>query len=112
MKFEGIIAPVITPFHKDYSIDEAGYGAMLEHLIAQGVDAVVIGGTTGENYALAPTERVRQFAFGNEVIDGRLPWIAGVNDIRTEDVCALSVAARSNGASALLLGGSALLPAQ
>jgi len=104
MKFEGIIVPVITPFGKDFCVDEIAWAAMLEHTMAQGVDAIVIGGTTGENYALTAAERLRQFAYGQEVIADRVPWIAGVNDIRTEDVCAYATAARANGASALLLG--------
>lgn len=103
MKFEGIYAPVITPMNEDYSVDEAGYAEMIEHLIGQGIHGLVIGGTTGENYALTKEERMRQFTYANEVIAGRIPWIAGVNDIRTEDVCEYAVAARESGASSLLL---------
>ncbi|WP_372807372.1 dihydrodipicolinate synthase family protein [Pontiella sp.] len=103
MQFKGIYTPVITPFHDDLSIDEKGYAQIIENQIALGTHAVVIGGTTGENYALSKEERVWQFKFANEVIAGRVPWIAGVNDIRTEDVCSYSVAAKENGASALLL---------
>ncbi len=103
MKFHGIYVPVITPFHPDYSVDEKSYGAMLEHLIAAGVHGLVIGGTTGENYALTPHEQTRQFAYAHEVIGGRIPWIAGINNIRTEQVCEFAVSARDHGASALLL---------
>ena len=103
MKFQGIYVPIITPFAADYSVDEASYAGMIEHLIGQGVHGLVIGGTTGENYALTPDEQVRQFAHANEVIGGRIPWIGGVNNIRTEQVCAFAIAAREQGASALLL---------
>lgn len=103
MRFEGIYTPVITPMHADRSVDEAGYAAMIEHLVAAKVHGLVIGGTTGENYALTRDERVGQFRFAHEVIGGRLPWIAGVNDIRTEDVCAYAIAAREAGAAAILL---------
>jgi 4-hydroxy-tetrahydrodipicolinate synthase len=103
MRFEGIYTPVITPFMEDYSIDDKGYAAIIEHQVSLGVSGIVIGGTTGENYALTAEERVWQFGYANEVIAGRLPWVAGVNDIRTEDVCKYAVAAKENGASALLL---------
>jgi 4-hydroxy-tetrahydrodipicolinate synthase len=103
MTFEGIYVPVITPFHPDYTINETAYGEMIEHLIAQGIHGLVIGGTTGENYALTPEERVAQFKKANALIKGRVPWIAGVNDIQTEQVCAFSAAAREHGAAALLL---------
>ena len=103
MRFEGIYAPVITPMGPDREIDEEGWVKVIEHLLGQGMHGLVLGGTTGENYALTREERIRQFEFGNEVIDGRVPWIAGVNDIRTEDVCDYAVAAREAGASAILL---------
>jgi 4-hydroxy-tetrahydrodipicolinate synthase len=76
---------------------------MIEHLIEQGVHGIVIGGTTGENYALSPEERIRQFQFASRRIKGRVPWIAGINDIRTEAVCAFARAARKAKAGALLL---------
>jgi 4-hydroxy-tetrahydrodipicolinate synthase len=101
--FEGVYVPVITPFRADYSVDEPAYGAMIDHLIGLGVHGIVIGGTTGENYALTREERIRQFAFAHESIGGRVPWVAGVNDIRTEEVCGFAEAARAAGADALLL---------
>ena len=103
MKFRGIYVPVITPFSSDYSVDERSYAGMLEHLIQLGVHGLIVGGTTGENYALSPDELVRQFAYANDVIGDRVPWIAGVNSIRTEQVCAFAAAARAHGAAALLL---------
>ncbi len=103
MRFEGIYTPVITPFEADYSIDREGYARGIERQIEQGVQGLVIGGTTGENYALTPEERIAQFAHAREVIQGRVPWLAGVNDIRTESVCEFAVAARDAGADGLLL---------
>jgi 4-hydroxy-tetrahydrodipicolinate synthase len=104
MRFEGIITPVITPFASDGAIDEKAYGEVIERQLAEGVHAIVIGGTTGENYALTREERVRQFDFAHQVVGGRVPWLAGINDIRTEDVCAYAVAAKERGAGALLMG--------
>jgi 4-hydroxy-tetrahydrodipicolinate synthase len=52
---------------------------------------------------LSPQERIEQFSVAHRLIKGRLPWIAGVNDIRTEAVCNFGVAAREAGADALLL---------
>jgi len=103
MKFEGIIPPVITAFNDDFSVDETGYATMIEYMIEKGVHAIIVGGTTGEYYALSREERVRQFQFANEVIAGRVPMVAGVNDARTEDAAALGVAAREAGADGLLI---------
>ncbi|MGI9412848.1 MAG: dihydrodipicolinate synthase family protein [Hyphomicrobiales bacterium] len=103
MKFEGIIPPVITPFNDDFSVDEPGYAAMIEYMIEKGVHAIIVGGTTGEYYALTRDERVRQFQFAKDVIGGRVPMVAGVNDARTEDAVALGVAAHDAGADGLLI---------
>jgi 4-hydroxy-tetrahydrodipicolinate synthase len=103
MRFQGIYTPVITPFADDGSIDHVGWARMIEHLIGAGVHGLVIGGTTGEVYALTREERLAQFAKAAELIGGRVPWLAGVNDMRTEDCCAYADAARDRGADALLV---------
>jgi len=103
MTFEGIYSPVITPFHEDGTINESAYAKVIEHQLELGIHAIAIGGTTGENYALTREERIWQFKFANKVINGRVPWLAGVNDIRTETVCDYAVAAHDHGADALLV---------
>jgi 4-hydroxy-tetrahydrodipicolinate synthase len=103
VNFEGIYTPVITPFNPDFSINRNDYARVIEAQIEKGVHGIVIGGTTGENYALTPEERLWQFSFAHKVINKRVPWLAGVNDIQTESVCEFAVAARKAGADALLL---------
>lgn len=104
MRFEGIYTPVITPFRDDFSVDETGFAEVVERQIAGGVHGLVIGGTTGESYALDREERTAQFRLAREAIAGRVPWLAGVNAMRTEEVCRLAQAARESGADGLLLG--------
>ena len=101
--FKGIIPPIITPLHDDHSVNEPGYAAVIEYMIAGGVHAIIVGGTTGENYALSAAERVRQFQFAKQVINNRVPMICGVNDMTTSGACALATAAREAGADGLLI---------
>ena len=101
--FEGIIPPIITPFHEDMSIDEKGYAEVIEYMIANGVHAIIVGGTTGENYTLSFEERVRQFGFAHEVINGRVPMICGVNDMTTAAACKLATEARKADAAGILI---------
>jgi 4-hydroxy-tetrahydrodipicolinate synthase len=101
--FEGIIPPIITPLHDDMSVDEKGYAEIAEYMIANGVNAIIVGGTTGENYALSFDERVRQFNFAREVIGGRVPMICGVNDMTTAAACKLATEARKAGADGILI---------
>lgn len=101
--FKGIIPPIITPFHDDHSVNEPGYADVIEYMIAGGVHAIIVGGTTGENYALSADERIRQFQFAKQVMNNRVPMICGVNDMTTSGACALATAAREAGADGLLI---------
>ncbi|MBT5218204.1 MAG: dihydrodipicolinate synthase family protein [Woeseia sp.] len=103
MKFEGIIPPIITPFNPDRSVDEKGHAVVIEHMIDCGIHAIIVGGTTGEFYALSKEERIRQFAFARDVINKRVPLIVGVNDITTEGACEYAAAARDAGADGMLV---------
>ncbi len=113
MKFEGIYPPVITPYHDDCSIDEDGFAVVLERLIKAGVHGIVVGGTTGEYYAQTFEERVRLMELAAQTIAGRVPMIAGVGSIRTEECIAYAEAAHEHGAKAILLNApSYVLPTQ
>src|SRR4051812_13996647 len=94
MSFKGIIPPVITSFHEDGSIDRDGFGAMIEHLIGAGVHGIIVGGTTGEYYAQTRDERVGLLKLAKTVTQGRVPLIAGVGAIRTEDCIEYALVAR------------------
>ncbi|MHC8510030.1 MAG: dihydrodipicolinate synthase family protein [Rhodospirillales bacterium] len=103
MKFEGIYPPVITPHTRSGAIDRNGFAAMVEHLAASGVHGVITGGTTGEYYAQSKEERAELMNLAREVLAGRLPLIAGVGAVRTEDCVEYAQMARAAGADALLV---------
>ncbi len=103
MKFEGIFTPIITPFQSDGAIDYGAFGEVIEWQIENGVHGVIVGGSTGEFYALSKEERIAQFRFAAERIAGRATFIAGVNDIRVDECLEITAAARGAGADALLV---------
>ncbi len=104
MRFEGIYTPVITPYNSDLSIDRDGLAALIEHLVASGVNGIVLAGTTGEYYAQTAEERVELMAFARDRIKSRVPLIIGVGALRTEDAIEFAGHARSAGADAILVG--------
>lgn len=103
MKFEGIYTPIVTPFAKDGSIDYRAYAQVIDWQIDNGVHGVIVGGSTGEFYALSVDERIEQFLFAKEHIGGRTLFMAGVNDMRADQSYEISAAARDAGADALLV---------
>jgi 4-hydroxy-tetrahydrodipicolinate synthase len=103
MRFEGIYTPIITPFNDDGSIHWDHYADVIEWQIESGVAGIIIGGSTGEFYALSKEERIEQFKFGAARINDRVEFMAGVNDIRADECLAISAAARDVGAQSLLV---------
>lgn len=103
MRFKGIYTPIITPFNKDGSIDWQGYLDVIEWQIENGVAGIVVGGSTGEFYAMSKEERIAQFKFAAEHIDGRVEFMAGVNDMRADEGLEIALAAKQAGAQSLLV---------
>lgn len=103
MLIEGVYAPVVTPFHDDETVDEPSFVAAIEALIAAGVAGIVVGGTTGEYYAMTTDERTRQLAVAAEIVDHRVQLVAGCNSGATRDVIALARHAGGLGCDAVML---------
>lgn len=103
MQFEGIYTPLVTPYHADFSLNDAALSATVDHLIGAGVHGIIVAGTTGEYYAQTMEERIDLMGRVRSLIKGRVPLIVGTGAIRTEDSIAYACAAREIGADALLI---------
>ena len=103
MRFEGIYTPIVTPYHADFSLNDAAFAQIVEHLIGAGVHGIVVAGSTGEYYAQTEEERVAMMTRAAELIAGRVPMVVGTGAIRTEDSIRYAQAAKAAGADALLV---------
>ena len=74
--FKGTGTALITPF-RDGEIDFAALERLIELQLSEGVDALVIGGTTGEAATLSDRERFKLYSFAKERIAGRTKLILG-----------------------------------
>ena len=74
--FTGAASAIITPTTKD-GIDFAAFEKLLNWQIDEGIDTLVICGTTGENSTLSDAEHREVLRFSLEVAAGRVPMIAG-----------------------------------
>ena len=102
-KFRGIFPAALTMFDKDNELDEKATARHWEWLISQGVDGLVIAGTSGEFIALENEERVRLFQLAQQVAAGRVPLIYGSGHYSTKLTIELSQAAHKYGADALIV---------
>jgi len=84
--FKGTGVAVITPFHKDGSIDFRAFEKVINHLIEKGIDYIVTLGTTGESVVLNSDEKNAVVNFILEIIEGRVPLIVGVGGNNTNEV--------------------------
>ncbi len=103
MQFEGIYTPLVTPYHGDFSLNEAALAETVDYLIAGGVHGIIVAGTTGEYYAQSTDERMDMMTRVHQLIGGRVPLIVGTGAIRTEDAVGFGEAARALGADAILV---------
>ena len=99
--FKGVATALITPF-KNEKIDYHGLERLIEEQIASGIDALVIGGTTGEAAVLDRSEREELYHFSSKIICGRIPMIAGVGTNDTKTTLEYAAYAEKSGADALL----------
>ncbi|TIO74089.1 dihydrodipicolinate synthase family protein [Mesorhizobium sp.] len=104
MSFKGVIPPVTTPFHADGSIDRDAFCVMVEHLVSSGVHGIIVGGTTGEYYAQSRDERVGLLKLARAVVKSKVPLIAGVGAIRTEDCIEYALVAKDLNYDGILIG--------
>ena len=81
--FSGVGTALVTPF-KNGDIDYTALGELIEMQIDSGIDALIIGGTTGEVSTLSFNERYQLYSYSKRVVNGRTPIIFGVgsNDTR------------------------------
>ena len=77
---------------------------MVEHLVSSGVHGIVLGGTTGEYYAQSRDERVGLLKLAKTAVKGKVPLIAGVGAIRTEDCIEYALVAKDLKYDGILIG--------
>jgi 4-hydroxy-tetrahydrodipicolinate synthase len=102
-RFRGIFPAALTMFDADGNLDETRTAKHWDWLIRQGVDGLVIAGTSGEFIALENHERLRLFELAEQVNDGRVPLIYGSGHYSTKLTIDMSRRAQDLGASAVIV---------
>ncbi len=100
--FTGAATAIVTPMTKD-GVDYESYGKLIDWQIAQGIDAIVATGTTGEGSTLTDDEHKEVIRFTVERVCGRVPVIAGTGSNDTDYAVDLTKHACEVGADAMLV---------
>jgi len=85
-KFTGTGVAVTTPFHPDHSVDHGSLKKHIQFLVENGIDYLVVLGTTGESVTLSGEEQPAVVNTVLEANDGRLPVVIGVGGNNTAAV--------------------------
>ena len=101
--FKGAAVAIVTPMNQDGSVNYDELAKLIEFQIANSTDAIVICGTTGEASTLSHEEHLDVIKYCVEVVNKRVPVIAGTGSNSTETAIYLSTEAEKYGADALLL---------
>ena len=103
MNFDGIFTPIVTPYKEDFKIDFNNLEKILNHLVLSKVHGIIIGGTTGEYYAQSISERIEILKFTKKIVKNKIPLVAGVGSLRTEDCVFLAKASKNLQYDAILI---------
>lgn len=100
--FKGVATALITPLNKD-GIDFENFGKLIDWQIDEGINALVICGTSGEGATLDDDEHRAALEFAVKRANGRIPMIAGTGSNNTDYAIDLSKFACDIGYDGLLL---------
>ena len=100
--FTGMATAIVTPMTAT-GIDYEALGRFIDFQIENGINAIVVMGTTGENATIEPEDQKKIIAYTVEKVAKRVPVIAGTGTNNTEHVLSNTKAACEVGADAILV---------
>lgn len=100
--FTGCGTALITPFRRDFSLDEDALRRLVRRQIESGIDFLVPCGTTGESPTLSRAEHLRVVEITLEEANGKVPVLAGAGGYNTAEVIELAREVLQLGADGIL----------
>lgn len=101
--WSGVIPAATTQFAADLSVDLDATQHVHRNLIRDGVHALIVCGTCGENNSLEADEKLAVVKAAMEAADGQVPVIAGCSELTTERAIRFARNAEKAGATGLML---------
>ncbi|WP_202079803.1 4-hydroxy-tetrahydrodipicolinate synthase [Caldalkalibacillus salinus] len=103
MNFGQVLTAMVTPFNNNGDIDFNATKTLVNYLINHGSDGLVVAGTTGESPTLTTEEKIALIQYVVEVVDGRVPVIAGTGSNHTRASVALTQQVETLGVDGVML---------
>jgi 4-hydroxy-tetrahydrodipicolinate synthase len=99
----GSIAPLVTPFAEDGSLDLESVGRLVNWQLGEGSHGISVGGSTGEPGAQTVEERIAVMEAAAVAVDDRAPFLPGTGTARLDETLRLTAEAERLGADAALV---------
>jgi 4-hydroxy-tetrahydrodipicolinate synthase len=99
----GSIVALVTPMLEDGRLDWESLDSLLDFHLANGTNAIIAVGTTGESATLDPSEHCQVIERIVKRVNGAIPVVAGTGANSTTEAIELTKAAKNIGADACLL---------
>ena len=103
IELQGSMVALVTPMQADGEVDFESLTRLLEFHIASGTHAIVSVGTTGESATLAVDEHLKVIQHSVDVVNKRIPVVAGTGANSTSEAVYLTKQASEAGADAALV---------
>jgi 4-hydroxy-tetrahydrodipicolinate synthase len=101
--FKGVGTALATPFDKDFNVDYSALKKICNYQVENGVDAIIVLGTTGESPVIDIEERGKIIATVIESVNGKAKIIVGTGTNDTKKVVVLNKIAEELKADGLLI---------
>ena len=101
--FKGVGTAIVTPMLKTGEVDYESYGRLIDWQIAEGVNAIIAAGTTGEGSTLSDEEHRDVVKYTVDRVGGRVPVVAGTGSNDIAYACDLTRFSCEAGADAMLV---------
>lgn len=100
--FTGCGTAIATPFNEN-GVNLKEFKRLIEFQIEEGVDAIIVCGTTGESSTMTKEEKIATIKCAVETANGRIPIIAGSGGNNTQEAIKMSKLAENLGVDGLLV---------
>lgn len=103
MQWTGVMPAITTQFNTDLSIDYLGMEDYCGWLVDQGCNGVVTPGSLGEGATLSFDEKVKLWKTIVKALGNRVPVVAAISALSTQEAVSLAQAAEAEGCQGLML---------
>lgn len=97
------LAPAITLFNEDGTLDLASQERLYDNLIEKGIDGILVEGSSSEFFAMNMEERHEMAKFAIEKVNHRVKLIIGTSNMVASEISAFSNFCLDAGADAVMI---------